>query len=306
MESCLSCGKPLTDEVPIHKACLRKIFKVNYQPQVNISLAEVSIQAQKMAGKLSISGVQPKLSMRLNRQTKELEVVTTDGEFILKPQVITFLNLPQNEQLCMTIAAHLGIDIPPHMLLRLKDQTWAYLVKRFDRMGQTKIHQEDFFQILGKQDKYQGSVEEIGKKLKMVSSVPGLDVQLFFERILFYFIIGNGDAHFKNFSIYYTAPNYIRLAPAYDIVSSKLLIPGEEDSALSINGKKNKITVEDFKALADYLGIPPKVVANKFLDQEKIIKEMILDSKLTEEEKDRLLRIVRERMARLISSRRHT
>ena len=87
----------------------------------------------------------------------------------------------------MDIAENIGIDVPPHCLLPLTDGSLAYIIKRFDRAGQNKIHQETFSQILGKKDKYSGSVEQIGGKLKQVSSVPGLDVQLFFERVVFNF-----------------------------------------------------------------------------------------------------------------------
>lgn len=278
---------------------MKNFFGVEYLPEVNLTLSEVSIKAQKMVGKLSISGVQPKLSMKLNRKNRELEVVSGGGEYILKPQVPTFPNLPQNENLCMSIASNIGIDVPAHSLIKLKDNSWAYIVKRFDRDKEDKIHQEDFFQILGKKDRYEGSLEEIGKKLSQISEIPGLDVQFFYERVLFFFIIGNGDAHLKNFSIIYDKSGHIRLSPAYDIVSSKLVIPEEEDFALSMNGKRNKITGNDFNKFLDFLKIPNKGINRKFLTKEDFIRNFIKDSELDKDQKERLSGIVKERFSRL-------
>ena len=84
----------------MHSACLRRLFGVNYLPEIDLSLKEVSITAQQMVGKLSISGVQPKLSIKIDKKTKKIEVTDEGGSHILKPQVQTFGNLPQNENLC--------------------------------------------------------------------------------------------------------------------------------------------------------------------------------------------------------------
>lgn len=277
----------------------KRMFGVVYKPGIDLSVSEVSLKAQSMAGKLSISGVQPKLSMKLNRKKKELEVVAEGGEYILKPQVATFPHLPQNEYLCMGIAQYIGINVPPNDTIKLKDGSRAYIIKRFDRNRGVKIHQEDFFQILKRKDKYKGSIEEIGKKLSGISEVPGLDVQHLYERAVFFFIIGNGDAHLKNFSIVYDKNGNIRLSPAYDIISSKLVIPNEEDFALSVNGKKNKLLREDFLQLARVLNIPYQISEKFFFEKKPIIKEMINKSLLPDSEKKRLGAIIQERFSRL-------
>lgn len=278
---------------------MKSIFGVSYWPKITLSLNEITVKAQQMAGKLSISGVQPKLSIWLNRKKKKLEVVAEGGEYILKPQIQAFPSIPQNENLCMDIAEKLGIETPRHCLIRLKDRSWAYIVKRFDRVKGEKIHQEDFFQILGKKDKYSGSVEEVGHKLKEISEFPGLDVQLFFERILFFFIIGNGDAHLKNFSIIYNPEGYIRLSPVYDIVSSKLVMPKEEDFALTINGKRNKITKKDFEQLKQNLNIQSNICYANIIGRIDVINKLIIDSDLNDDEKKRLMNIVKERSNRI-------
>ncbi len=276
----------------------KEMFNTHQMPGIDLSLQDIPLKAQDMAGKMSISGMQPKLSLKLDKQRVELVVAPTGGEYILKPQIQQFPHTPENENCCMDIAGALEIEVPPHCLLSLKDGSPAYLIKRFDRRGEEKIHQEDFYQILEKKGKYSGSLEQIGKKLKEISAVPGLDVQLFFERVVFNFLIGNGDAHFKNYSISYHKEG-IRLSPAYDIVCSKLVIPNEEDSALALNGKKNRLARKDFDVFAESLKIPEKVRYEKFVGKTEEIKQFIKDSRLPEDFKKRFVEIVLSRYDRL-------
>lgn len=300
MKICICCAKPTGGPGEFHARCMKALFDTGYIPAINFTLAEIATTAQKMAGKLSVSGVQPKLSMKLNKKEHALEVVAEGGEYILKPQGIVYHNLPQNEHLCMALAGAQGIGVPPHGILQLQDGSYAYIVKRFDRRGLERIHVEDFQQILGYEDKYRGSYEQIGKKLLQISSVPGLDAQLFYERILLNFILGNGDAHNKNFSIIYGDSGSIRLAPAYDIVSSKMVIPDEEDCALTLNGKKNGLTEEDFSSFAEYLGIPPKAIEGKFTGRSSEISEFIDNSPIvSQQERSQLKAIINERLKRL-------
>ena len=149
-----------------------------------------------------------------------------------------------------------------------------------------------------KKEKYDGSVEQIGRKLREISGVPGLDVQLFFERVVFNFLIGNGDAHFKNYSIYYQEDGQIRLAPAYDLVCSHL-VTKDEESALKINGKSNKLERKDFDALADYFKIPPRVRFELFEKKFNVMKKIIGASQIDQEKQVRFLDLIKERTARL-------
>ena len=283
----------------MNQKLIKEMFNTAEPPIIGFSLQDVSQKAQKMTGKLSISGVQPKLSMKLDKKTNSLISVAESGEYILKPQTAAFPNIPENEQCCMDIAAEFGIDIPSHCLLSLKDGSLAYIVKRFDRIDGTKIHQEDFYQILESSDKYIGSVEQIGRKLKEISSAPGYDIQLLFERIVFNFIIGNGDAHLKNYSIVYKDKENIRLTPAYDIVCSKLVIENEEDSALSINGKKNKLKSDDFDKLADYFNIPIKIRYEKFEKSLSLMEQIIKQSEMKQSIQEKFIGIIKERFGKL-------
>ncbi len=274
---------------------LKKMFNMPDWPKINFSLSEVSLEAQELTGKLSISGVQPKLSLRLDRKENTLVSAAKGGEYILKPQTLAYSNIPENEQCCMDIAEALGISVPKHCLLPLKDKSLAYVVKRYDRHKGQKYHQEDFQQILGKDDKYAGSVEEICRQLSVVSAVPGLDVQLLYEIVVLNFLLGNGDAHFKNYSLITYDDVDRRLAPAYDIVCSKLVIPKGKDSALTVNGKKNNLQRKEFDILADYCNVPEKVRYERFENKFDVIKEHIESSCIDGEKQERFIEIVKER-----------
>ncbi|PIP68415.1 MAG: hypothetical protein COW92_01390 [Candidatus Omnitrophica bacterium CG22_combo_CG10-13_8_21_14_all_43_16] len=173
------------------------------------------------------------------------------------------------------------------------------MVKRFDREKSAKIHQEDFGQILEQTDKYKGSVEQIGRKLKEISSAPGYDIQLLFERVVLNFILGNGDAHLKNYSIAYRDKDNIRLTPAYDIVCSKLVIPGDEDSAITIHGKKNKLLREDFDQLGADFNIPMKIRYEKFGNKINAMRKIIEISSVAKEKQGQFLEIIKERINRI-------
>ncbi len=299
MNRCFSCAGPADAGKKMHKKCIKNLFGVTYIPQTDLTLNEVTVKAQEMADKISISGVQAKLSMKLNRKSKKLLPIASGAEYILKPQVNTYREVPENENLCMSIAGQLGINTPPHTLIKLKDGSYAYIIKRFDRINGDKINQEDFCQVLGKskEDKYRGSVEQIAGKLKEISEIPALDIQYLYERVLFSFLIGNGDAHLKNYSVNYTKTADVRLSPAYDILSSKLLIPKEEDFALALNGKKNNLRKSDFEEFSGRFNIPWKIT-EKILEEKQIFFDLIADSQLSPDYKEKLSGIVSERFSR--------
>ena len=299
---CDLCGGETAESEATHPACLRKLFGTPRVPELNLRLDDIQAVAQRSAGKLSISGAQPKVSLSLKHG--KLIPVESGGEYILKPQTQTFLNTPENENLCTMMASHVGIDVPPHILIELKDGSYAYVSRRFDRgPGGRKIHVEDFQQILGLDDKYEGSFEQIGKTLNEVSAFPGLDAQYFFERVLFFFIIGNGDSHLKNFSVIHLEDGTIKLTPAYDIVSSRLAMPEEKgELAIPMNGKQNDILPKDFREFARYLGIGDKSLENilsRYRLNDELINALILTSKLPATSKKKLKDIMFERLRRM-------
>jgi serine/threonine-protein kinase HipA len=300
MKRCDLCGLPSAGDPTFHAACARALFGSVDVPTIDMSLDDVAVEAHRMAGRMSISGVQPKLSV--TRRGRQLMAVESDGRYILKPQTQSFRHLPENENLCINMAAQLGIEVPPHGLFRLRDETWAYVIRRFDRTPDgEKRRCEDFAQILGK-EKYSGSHEQLGRRLREISEFPGLDAQLFFERVLFSYLIGNGDAHLKNYSVLETDAGRLRLSPAYDMVCSRLLIPREDDCALTINGKHNKVGRGDFAALAERLKIPDKAHADIMARLESIraiASRDVPDSYMPPDDQDTMLQIIESRWSKV-------
>jgi serine/threonine-protein kinase HipA len=287
-----------------HKRCSKRLFGTTRPPKVPFKATDIAREAQKMVGKMSISGVQPKLSVIHDRKKSQLNVVERGGLYILKPPTERFESLPENENLCMNIASAYGIEVPPHGLLPLMDDRLVYVVKRFDRLEDgSKLQQEDFQQLLQTNDKYTGSYERIATFIKKHSCVTGLDLVRLFERALLFYVLGNGDAHLKNFSLLRKKEVDYQLSPAYDIVNSRLVLPGEkEDMCLSLQGKKNRLSGGDFRRLSEHFGLNRKQVANSLTrlnDLKPSIATMISESFLSQHLKDGFLEIFRERVKRI-------
>ncbi len=304
---CLSCQISARESVLVngyHSECSQKLFDTSEPPEILFGTADISIEVQKMAGKLSVSGAQPKLSLMHDPAKQHLKVVALGGRYILKPQTDRFPLLPENENLCINIASLYGLEVPVHGLIPLADGRLAYIVKRFDRLGHgKKRHQEDFQQLLQKKDKYNGSYEQISNFIKKHSERASSDLKKLYESALLFFVLGNGDAHLKNFSLMHNATVGCHLSPSYDIVSSRLVLPAErEEMCLSIQGKKNRITAKDFIRLAQHFGLSSQQADNihnrlsaLLPEIEKRIKESFLTTRL----KTGLLEIFRERMKRI-------
>ena len=284
---------------------LRTMFGKEIRASIPISLDQVSAEARKLAGKLSISGVQPKLPVRL--EGEDLVPVARGGRFILKPQTQDFAELPQNEYLCMQMGRRFGLNTAPCLLLELADGSPAYLVKRFDRFKKgrriEKLACEDMHQILGGRDKYAGSHEQIARVIQEHCRFAPLELQRLFEMILFNFAIGNGDAHRKNFSLLTGEDGTVALSPAYDLVSSRLVIPEEDaELALTLNGRRNRLNRGDFLAFANHVGIAAAYAEGRLADLLALRDEFmaaISDSTLTAGFRDRLAGILVERLDRL-------
>lgn len=251
---------------------------------------------------MSISGVQPKVSVRVDEGIWALDAVATGGTHILKPEPEPFPQLPQNENLCMNMAEELGLRVPPHGLFEMSDGKLCYVVKRFDRAEDgRRIAKETMFQILGSTDKYAGSLEKIGKAIRAHAANVGLDTVDFFERVLFCFLTGNGDMHMKNWALL-GAGREVALAPCYDFVSSRLYIKGEADSALTLNAKQTKLRRADFETLAARLEIDPKAAANvltKLQGAREKLGELVLNSELRSDLRQGQLAILSGRYERL-------
>jgi len=227
------------------------------------------------------------------------------GNYILKPPVDEYPFLPENEAVVMRLADLLDIPTVPHCLIRPASGELAFIARRIDRTTEGgKIAMEDFCQVSERltEDKYKGSAERIGRLLHRHSVFPGLDVVDLFERILFNYLVGNADMHLKNYSIIET-PQGMRLAPAYDLLSTELVLPDDpEESALTINGKKARLKKVDFDALGASLQIRPRAAENiykKLFEKKDDMLAAVSDCRLPKSMRDILTGLIDTRFCRL-------
>jgi serine/threonine-protein kinase HipA len=216
---------------------------------------EQRIEAFNRAAKMSIQGVQPKLSAVLSVKNGKFILVDKGGRYILKPQHQYYTQLPENEDLTMRLAGTIGLEIPVHGLLWSKDETLTYFIRRFDRKGQNdKVPVEDFAQLAGlsRDTKYDYSMEKIVKLIDDYCTFPAIEKIKLFKLVIFNYLTGNEDSHLKNFSII-TDDNLVKLSPCYDLVNSTIeLKQQDEEIALSLKGKKKHLTRN---ILVDYFGV---------------------------------------------------
>ena len=219
------------------------------------------------AAKMSIQGVQPKLSAVLNLKSSVFEVVTLGGRFILKPQNPFYPELPENEDVTMRMAAAVDIQTPLHGLIYSKDGSLTYFIKRFDRIGRNKkLAMEDLslLMALTREAKYQGSMEKVAGVIDRHCTFPAVENVKLFRLTVFCFLTGNEDMHLKNFSLL-SRDGKVELSPAYDLLSTSIAIgqPSEE-LALPLKGRKRKI---DRAMLVIYYGKERLKLSDKILSR---------------------------------------
>jgi serine/threonine-protein kinase HipA len=221
--------------------------KLKHLEPLEYSYAAQLKEVRRRSDKMSIQGVQPKLSAVLKLKDSCFALVDRGGRFILKPNPLAYEEVPANEALTMRMAAEAGIEVPAHGLLRAKDASWVYFVKRYDRVGRTgKVHVEDFAQLSGatRETKYDSSLEQVIQLLEQFCTFPAIEKPKLAKRLLFCFLTGNEDMHLKNFSVW-MQDGVVSLTPAYDLLNSTLVLENaKEESALPLRGKKRKLNKE--------------------------------------------------------------
>lgn len=271
---CLYCYQPLPEgTADFHEKCSRKFFGSPVPPELDYGNEQMQELAKEIVIRsVAVTGVQPKLSLALEKipddpKRSRFTIVGLWGGYILKPPTDTFPSLPENEDLTMHLSELFGIPTALHSLIRLKSGELAYITRRFDREKNNKLAMEDMCQLTGTLtiDKYRSSMEKVGKHIVSFSSRPGFDAISFFEMALLSFLTGNADMHLKNFSLLTTAENEVILSPAYDLVCTKIAMPGDKDEmGLTINARKRKLRKSDFDSLAKNLKIPEPAMNNSY------------------------------------------
>ena len=228
--------------------------------------------------RLSLAGAQNKIPVYYDNGRFYLTSGIAPSSHILKPQSPYFGDVVQNEHFCMMLADVVQLPVPKSFILKGKKQI-AYIVERYDRIkvkdGRIeRLHQEDLCQVLGciPDQKYENEggpgLSECCQALEMYSSQPILDKQALVKWVIFNYFIGNADAHGKNLSLIREIGGNIRLAPFYDLISTRVYPEISEKMAMKI-GKETRfdwIMERHWQQMADQLDL-------KFTYLRKLLRE---------------------------------
>ena len=311
---------------------LRRMFdgrKVNHilaynAPEVNDEDQEKFMENRK---RISISGVQEKYSIILDKNNLRLTVEKEPGTYILKPKphgLKKTAMAPANEHVTMQIASQIyKIPTAENGLVFFKNDEAAYLTKRFDIGNNgTKIGKEDFASLAGKTEenagqnfKYDYSYEGIAGLIKEYVGAWKIEMEKFYNLVVFNFLFSNGDAHLKNFSLVETKNGDYVLSPAYDLMNTRIHVDEEGFFALNdelfkewkwsdcrIKNTQNHPCKEDFIEFGKIIGISDNRV-NKllefFLKKQTGVENLVKRSFLDEETKLLYLGHYNERLVML-------
>lgn len=303
---CLITGKPLDGDGPYSPEGLRKLDRrLATLAPLAFSREQLLEEAQVRSDRMSIQGVQPKLSAVLRPGEGRLDITDVKGRYILKPPHPQWPELPENEALTMSLAATVGLEVPLHGLLVGVDGARTYFVRRFDRVGRGKLSVEDFAQLSGasRETKYDSSTEQLIGIIDRFCSFPLLDRLRLLERLLFAFMTGNDDMHLKNWSLI-TRDERVEFSPAYDLLNTAIILRSREELALPLAGKKSNLRASDFW---DYLArerleLEPGVIKEvkaRFAAESSKWPQRVAASFLSPAMQERYLGVLRERQARL-------
>lgn len=241
--------------------------------------------------RLSLAGAQDKLAVHVDGEQISIPLENSPSTHILKPAITHFKGVVFNEALCMKLAAVIGLT-SASVEIRKAGEIDFLLIERYDRRTWVdskgdkhleRIHQEDFCQALGivSEMKYQNeggpSVKQCFDLLREVSSAPVLDLQRLLDAVIFNFLVGNHDAHGKNFSLLHEnfdsrsvkgtlgSGRSVRLAPLYDIVCMSYYPELSKKMAMKIGGeyRSNSIAPRHFERLADEAGLAKPLVKRR-------------------------------------------
>lgn len=225
--------------------------------------------------RLSLAGAQSKLPVV---ETEEGFALPHGSKHptthILKPEPARFPGLVDNEFFCMRLAREVGLDAAAVERAETASGLPYLIVERYDRdLSQEplrRLHQEDLCQALGKLhvEKYQQeggpSVIEAMTLIDEASVAPARDRQQFWLALVFNALIGNCDAHGKNYSLLYDSPAP-RLAPLYDLLSTSIYSELTQRLSMSIDGATmlEDVEIESWERLADEIGFAPRFISQR-------------------------------------------
>jgi len=295
---CYSCLKTIASG-SYCTPCLKTLFDGRKIKPLEFDKTEFYEIKKQMTNRISLSGVQDKISLAYGNNN-ELVPTLINGQFILKPiplmheSAINLQDIAANEHLSMQISSQI-FKIPTALngLIEFNDGELAYITKRFDysisssEHERIKLDQEDFASVLsytkesaGNDYKYESSYEECANGIKkfVAAYIPALED--FYKRIVLNYLIGNGDAHLKNFSLIREADRVdYSLSPNYDILFTRFHLP-EENGIAGLDlfteyeteafGAMGYYTLQDFEEFAKTIGIPDRRLVKIFNDILKV------------------------------------
>ena len=267
--------------------------------------------------RMSISGVQEKFSVLLDKNKLRLINENEQGRYILKPIPGSGKmreQMPANEHVTMQIARQVyGIETAENALIFFKDGTPAYITKRFDvKEDGSKIAQDDFASLAkrtpqthGEHFKYLGSYLDLFECMRNYLTTYKIEAPKLFRILVFNYLFSNGDAHFKNFSIIETSFGDYRLSPAYDLLNSRIHIDDKDfaldDGLLPGNIFQGKIGLQ-FAKLAEKAGISEKTfqeIMAWMISRSDLVEKMVAASFLNDTTKRNYLQSYQGRLKQL-------
>jgi serine/threonine-protein kinase HipA len=221
--------------------------------------------------RISLAGAHDKTGVLCRNQEIGLIAGRPPSTHILKLPIARVAEPIANEAYCMTLAATAGLEAAPVEPRVVGDHEFL-LVRRYDRgENGSRFHQEDFCQALGigPEEKYEGEggpdVAACGRLLRRASAAPALDIPAFLDCLLFNFIVGNHDAHGKNFSLLLDGPRSVRLAPFYDLLSTQVFEGTRKKLAMRLGGenKPEYLRRRHLDRLAEQLAVKPSLILRR-------------------------------------------
>ena len=323
--------KPLTAheaDIGYKAAALRTLLgSTRISPKLSFSRSEFFQNSRQYSQGMSISGVQQKLSLKIDDQ-RRLSPTAEGGEFILKPSPEAYPYAAENEHAAMQLSKLLGIETAHCGLVSFTGDELAYITRRFDRTeGHGKAHQEDLLQCFNipSEEKYRKTYEDAGKLLHLVTGGKQAVVLDFLRRVIFAYLTGNDDLHLKNLSVQRlpgnTSIHYDKLTPNYDCLFCDALSDNDNPTGLGqlalgllrdpadgeeqfsvMHAHYGYYTGFDFIELGKRLGLPEKAVL-KFiglLDRRKTeIIDLIHRSYMPKQMQQRAAALVTARLGAL-------
>lgn len=219
-----------------------------FNPMLNFDRNDFEISQPKKQQGMSISGYQPKLQLMITEN--QFDIIDSQGDYILKPSPNHFPFLAENEHATMQVMKALKFDVPANGLVYFKtedpavEKEFAFVIKRYDRLNNQSIHQEQLDGAMNIAEKY-GKIKADGEHyisyervikfiLEKVSQKNIVLIQDLFLRVVYAYLLGNNDLHLRNFSLILNQDNTISLAPIYDFVSVKPYAKVFNDSYLAL------------------------------------------------------------------------